>query len=233
MSLDAAALEALRLALASALAVDDGGDPAIAAEIARVQGHIAAGVGAAAKNLPEPTRHPLTAHLAPAIDAAALRFPALAAALLPVAAELPWRYGYAARAELPGLETRMGWAEIVGPAAPFRSDDVCLGLTFLAPETLYPDHRHPAAELYRIVAGRPTWTVEGATRRRAAPGDPAPGRRAPRDGKRRRGPARGLFVDRRHCVALGLERGGGRMRPKSMDLIDMPGGKGPLSGQAA
>jgi hypothetical protein len=166
MSLDAAGLEILRDALAAAFAVDDGGDPDVAEEIARVQDHLAV----AARNtpiLPDPTRHSLTVHLTPAIEVAAARFPALAAALRPLYADLPWRYGYAARADLPGLENRMGWAEIVGPAAPFRSVSVCLGLTFLAPDTQYPDHRHPAVELYRVVAGHPLWTVESETRRLA------------------------------------------------------------------
>jgi hypothetical protein len=168
MSLDAAALERLRDALAAALAVDDGGDPDVAEEIARVQDHLAVVVGTT-PILPAPTGHPLTAHLALAIEATAARFPGLAAALHPLFADLPWRYGYTARADLPGLENRMGWAEIVGPAAPFRSASVCLGLTFLASGTRYPDHRHPAVEFYRIVAGHPLWTVESQTRRLASP----------------------------------------------------------------
>ena len=170
MSLDAPRLERLRDALAAALAIDDGGSADVAAEIARVQDHLAAGAGAPAI-LPEPTRHPLTEHLAAAIEATAARFPALADALRPLFAELPWRYGYGARADLPGLENRMGWTEIVGPAAPFRNASVCLGLTFLAPDTHYPDHRHPAVELYRIVAGHPSWTVESETRRLSAPAE--------------------------------------------------------------
>lgn len=168
MSLDAAGLETLRDALAAALAVDDGGDPDAAEEIARVQHYLAVGARTAAI-LPEATLHPLTAHLKSAIEAAAARFPTLAVALRPLEADLPWRYGYAARTDLPGLENRMGWTEIVGPAAPFRSASVCLGLTFLAPDTHYPDHRHPAVELYRIVAGHPLWTVENETRRLSPP----------------------------------------------------------------
>jgi hypothetical protein len=168
MSLDAARLERLRDALAAAFAVDDGGDPDVAGEIARVQDYLAA-MARTTPILPEPTGHPLTAHLSPAIEAMAARFPALAVALRPLIADLPWRYGYAARADLPGLENRMGWTEIVGPAAPFRSVSVCLGLTFLAPETHYPDHRHPAVELYRIVAGHPKWTAESETRSLAPP----------------------------------------------------------------
>jgi quercetin dioxygenase-like cupin family protein len=167
VSLDAERLRALRAALTAALTLDDS-DTATADEIGRVKRFLARADPEPAF-VPEPTRHPLLAHVAPVIATVAERFPALASALHHVAAELPWRYGYGARADLPGLETRMGYAEIVGPAAPFRSGEVCLGVTFLAPGTVYPAHRHPAVELYRIVAGRPQWTVEDETHQREPP----------------------------------------------------------------
>jgi len=59
------------------------------------------------------------------------------------------------------LGQNIAFAEIIGPAAPFRSDSVCLGLTLIGPETLYPVHRHPAIELYYVVAGIATWTLDG------------------------------------------------------------------------
>jgi gentisate 1,2-dioxygenase len=61
------------------------------------------------------------------------------------------------------LGQNIAFAEIVGPAAPFRSDSVCLGLTLIGPETLYPAHRHPAIELYYVVAGIATWTLVGVS----------------------------------------------------------------------
>ena len=167
MSLDAERLRALRAALTAALTLDDS-DTATADEIALVK-HFVARADPEPAFILETTRHPLIAHIAPAIAATAKRFPDLASALHRVAAGLPWRYGYGARADLPGLETRMGYAEIVGPAAPFRSKEVCLGVTLLAPQTVYPAHRHPAVELYRIVAGRPQWTVEDDTRQLEPP----------------------------------------------------------------
>ena len=89
-----------------------------------------------------------------------------ARALGPIAGRLPWRYGYAPRADAPDLGQRMAWAEIVGPAAPIRSDRVGFGLTFIGRDTFYPPHRHPAVELYGVVSGTALWTLEGETRHR-------------------------------------------------------------------
>jgi mannose-6-phosphate isomerase-like protein (cupin superfamily) len=76
---------------------------------------------------------------------------------------LPWRYSYPLRQDAPGLGQNIAFAEIIGPEAPFRSDSVCLGLTLIGPETLYPAHRHPAIELYYVVAGTAAWTVDGVS----------------------------------------------------------------------
>jgi len=95
--------------------------------------------------------------------------PAVAAALRSIADGLPWRYSYAPRADAPGLAAAIGWAEIVGPLAPFRSDAVCLGLTLIAADSFYPPHRHPAVELYHVLTGHPEWTA-GADMRIRGPG---------------------------------------------------------------
>jgi hypothetical protein len=163
-------LVALLAALVEAYCGDREVDDATRREIATVRRLLAPVVGARPAAA-EPTRsHLAPDELARAVAATAAHFPALAAALAPIGHDLPWLYGYAPRPDLPGIETRMGWAEIVGPVAPFVSHDVCLGLTFIAPATLYPAHDHPAVELYRIVAGHPWWTVGGRTQRQA-PGD--------------------------------------------------------------
>jgi hypothetical protein len=85
----------------------------------------------------------------------------LLAAIRPVAFDLPWRYSYATRDDAPGLEDNMAFAEIIGPEAPFKSSSVCLGLTLIGPETLYPSHEHPAIELYYVAAGTATWIANG------------------------------------------------------------------------
>ena len=104
------------------------------------------------------TAHPLLRHL-PAVLAGLDRdAPDIAAALRPLSEGLPWRYGYQARVDLPDLHLNMGWAEFVGPAAPFRSDEVCLGLTLIGPHTHYAAHRHPAVELYHMLTGAAEWS---------------------------------------------------------------------------
>jgi quercetin dioxygenase-like cupin family protein len=88
-------------------------------------------------------------------------------ALVPTVRHLPWKYTYADRADAPDLRQKIAFAEIIGPEAPLRSDEVCLGFTWIAPETLYPMHYHPAIELYHVVSGVAIWTLEGKSHRHA------------------------------------------------------------------
>lgn len=114
--------------------------------------------------LPARSTHPLLAHLFRTLNMADQSAPQAAGALRPVAGLLPWRYGYAPRPDAPGLENAMGWAELVGPKAPIRSHEVCFGLTLIGPHTHYLPHRHPAVELYHVLAGHAQWTAGTATR---------------------------------------------------------------------
>lgn len=164
---ETALLLALVAALRHAFADHAGVEPAAAAEIGRVEALLASAV--AEPSPLQPTNHPLTQHLPAVLDRADHEAPAIALALRPIAAKLPWRYGYAPRGDAPGLEGAMGWAELIGPLAPIVSRDVCFGLTLIGPRTYYPPHRHPAVELYRIVTGHPEWTV-GASIANRGPG---------------------------------------------------------------
>lgn len=83
---------------------------------------------------------------------------------------LPWKYNYEEREDKKDLGSYMGWAELIGPEAPYKSDDFCLGFTLISPYTLYPEHRHPAIELYKVLSGIAEWTLEGATSKRV-PGE--------------------------------------------------------------
>lgn len=161
-------LLALLSALRRTFAVQTGVDRAAKAEIRTVTSLL----DRVSKRAPalQPTSHPLTRYLGPALDLADRLAPDVAAALRPIAERLPWRYGYAPRDDAPGLEHAMGWAELVGPLAPIVSQNVCFGLTLIAPQTYYSPHRHPAVELYRIVVGNPQWTVAMSTVGQA-PGD--------------------------------------------------------------
>lgn len=83
---------------------------------------------------------------------------------------LPWKYNYEEREDKKDLGSYMGWAELIGPEAPYKSDDFCLGFTLISPYTLYPEHRHPAIELYKVLSGTAGWTLEGVTSKRV-PGE--------------------------------------------------------------
>jgi mannose-6-phosphate isomerase-like protein (cupin superfamily) len=108
-------------------------------------------------------QHAATRHIKAALQAGNESTAALLDAVSPVIRLLPWRYSYPPREDTPELGQNIAFAEIIGPAAPFHSDSVCLGLTLLGPETLYPAHRHPAVELYYVVAGTATWTLDGVS----------------------------------------------------------------------
>jgi mannose-6-phosphate isomerase-like protein (cupin superfamily) len=109
------------------------------------------------------SRHPSTRHLNAALNAGDASTAALLAAVRPIAFDLPWRYSYAKRDDSPGLEDNVSFAEIIGPDAPFKSQQVCLGLTLIGPATLYPSHVHPAIELYYVASGTAAWIANGVT----------------------------------------------------------------------
>jgi mannose-6-phosphate isomerase-like protein (cupin superfamily) len=85
-------------------------------------------------------------------------------AFRPLADALPWRYSYSPRPDKPGLENSMAWAELVGPNAPFHSNHVCLGITVIGPHVHYPEHKHPAVEVYYVLSGTARWTAKGITK---------------------------------------------------------------------
>ena len=162
---DAALLHAFSRAVVALLDRDEPADPAVTAELSAVRARLqrlaapaAAGL-AAGEAAPAPPRH-LTA----ALDGWRDGGEEVRAALSALADRLPWRFSYAPRADAPDLAERVAWAELVGPSAPIRSDRLCVGVTLIAPHTLYPDHRHPAIELYRVLSGTATWSAAGVAR---------------------------------------------------------------------
>jgi len=111
------------------------------------------------------THHPVTRCLA----AATQGFRGLED-LQRIGPSLPWRHGYDPHPSRAGLEDRLAWVEIVGPAAPLRHPALCVGFVLMAPHTVYPAHAHPAVELYHVISGTALWTAaDVATERR--PGD--------------------------------------------------------------
>jgi quercetin dioxygenase-like cupin family protein len=115
------------------------------------------------------SNHPSTCYLEAAFAAGNTATEALISAIRPIALDFPWRYSYAKRDDAPGLEDRMAFAEIIGPEAPFKTTNLCVGLTLIGPLTFYPPHAHPAIELYLVAAGTAIWTA-GENSGRYVPG---------------------------------------------------------------
>lgn len=53
--------------------------------------------------------------------------------------------------------------ELVGPDAPLADASVRVGTVSLPAGFVYPPHRHPAAEVYVVIAGELTWSVDGVS----------------------------------------------------------------------
>ena len=53
------------------------------------------------------------------------------------------------------------WKDIIGgdDAGQFSQEDLRFGLVQLAPNTVYPGHRHAAPEVYYVLSGKASWTV--------------------------------------------------------------------------
>jgi quercetin dioxygenase-like cupin family protein len=107
--------------------------------------------------------------LAPAIAAGLDHGAAdIAAALAALPTPLVWHYHYAPHPGSPpdaeDLAERIGFAELIGPRAPLTAPACRVGFTLLAPATCYPQHAHPAIELYLVISGHAQWTTPGDER---------------------------------------------------------------------
>jgi quercetin dioxygenase-like cupin family protein len=117
-------------------------------------------------------RHPVAEYLNTALSVPAGNpvIDGILAALREVAPVLPWKYNYAPGRGGAADAGRVAWAELIGPVAPVVSDELCVGVTLIAPLTLYPAHHHPAAELYGVLSGTARWQSPAADRDRT-PGE--------------------------------------------------------------
>ena len=60
-----------------------------------------------------------------------------------------------------GYMDNYAYAELIGPSGFFKGEDFLLGLMLLGPRRLYPDHHHPAPELYWLLTGPSEWRRGG------------------------------------------------------------------------
>jgi quercetin dioxygenase-like cupin family protein len=77
---------------------------------------------------------------------------------------------YSVEAMGPGYLDRYGYVELIGPGRPVESTDLLVGLLLLGPDMHYPDHAHPAEEIYHVIAGNAEWWRGGEGWRPKPPG---------------------------------------------------------------
>lgn len=87
-----------------------------------------------------------------------------------LAPHLRWTFDYKPHPLYPDLGSRIAFADIAGPTNLKRSDDLLVGLTLIAPDSLYPAHAHPAIELYLPIGGTAIWTAGAQPAARRGPG---------------------------------------------------------------
>jgi Dimethlysulfonioproprionate lyase len=128
---------------------------------AKASGRIFAALGhdghAAAASAP--ARLPACAHLQSALanaQAGPVDIGEMAKALAVLEPGLSWRNRAGASLE---FAARHANALIVGPQGMEPRSDVWIGVSLMAPDTAYPDHRHPPEEIY-LVLSHGDWRVE-------------------------------------------------------------------------
>ena len=116
-----------------------------------------------AVRVPEPRRLPACRHLPECVAASMFLVPDVAASLAEIDEFLHWKqnpnYSDAVMGE--GYMDNYAYAELIGPSGFFAGEDFLMGLMLLGPRRLYPDHHHPAPELYWLLTGPSEWRRGG------------------------------------------------------------------------
>jgi len=86
--------------------------------------------------------------------------------LMPV---LHWRQN----SSYAGADFLHGYAycELLGPHGHWVNPELALGMLLLGPNVTYPEHVHPAAEIYAVIAGHAQWRQSGRAWSTRNPGD--------------------------------------------------------------
>lgn len=127
-------------------------------------------IGAAAHSddVVEPRSYPVLRHFGRALTLHANPSP-VCVALERLQSQLHWQQNpnYAGADFLNGY----AYCELVGPAGCLHCPDIAMGLLLLGPQVTYPEHAHPAAEVYAVVAGRAQWRQGDRVWRHRVPGE--------------------------------------------------------------
>ena len=60
--------------------------------------------------------------------------------------------------------------EWLGPDRLLHNTEFRVGMLMLGPSTVYPEHHHPAEEVYHVISGHALWSRAGAPWRLEPPG---------------------------------------------------------------
>jgi Dimethlysulfonioproprionate lyase len=96
----------------------------------------------------------------------------LLAPLAQLAPHLRWvqNPNYVSAPPSPRFLENYGYAVLAGPGGPVETDALAFGVLLLGPDTHYPTHRHPAAEIYAVLSGEAEWQNAAEPWRREQPG---------------------------------------------------------------
>jgi len=106
-----------------------------------------------------PQSQPVTVELPAALRLAQLAdapVPELARTLAALAGDLRWAPRKGSESD-PVFHFKHANAMVVGPGGLEEREDVWIGITLMAPETLYPNHRHPPEEVYVALTDGGWW----------------------------------------------------------------------------
>ena len=104
---------------------------------------------------PPPRQLPVCEHLAPALDHAREQggvAATLANALDAISPQLVWARRPISPNDDSTFQANHANTVVVGDDGLELRDDVWIGITLLAPDTRYPDHRHPPEEIYAVLS---------------------------------------------------------------------------------
>lgn len=96
---------------------------------------------------------------------------ALLARALRLADRFAWRQTYDAAEIGESYARASGYVELLGRRGHFGAAGTAFGLGVIGRDAFYPEHRHPAEEVYLPIAGVGEWQRNGGAWHRAGPGE--------------------------------------------------------------
>tara|TARA_B100001094_G_scaffold127521_1_gene123476 strand:- start:196 stop:780 length:585 start_codon:yes stop_codon:yes gene_type:complete len=123
-----------------------------------------------AKNMPRATMSPKAPNNAKFLNTIIYDNTELMLLLDNLMYSLHWRP--AGFGKLPGdLSQKICVTELIGPSGIFKNTETRIGLLLQSPDVHYPRHWHSAEELYLVIAGTATWSVENGVDTPRPPGN--------------------------------------------------------------